>query len=106
MTTYWHTGAHECSAEEVVAFIAWASTQAKLERDVKMFMEPPFETFYDCAESGRGHESIICGAMLIDTGHGEPDPRPVDQRPTVWWRENCRVRDDWWKRYEAREVKP
>ena len=32
MTTYWHTGAHECSAEEFVAFIAWASTQAKLER--------------------------------------------------------------------------
>lgn len=99
----WHEGAHECDEATYRAFVAWAATQTKLERHVVDVVEPPFEGFRDLAVPLPAGEvpHFVCGAQLASEwpSRGIVDPRPIDQRLTSWWRQDCKVRKDWWQRY-------
>ena len=90
----------EVSRDDFAAFLRWAGDhfpQRKLERSVTMICEPPAEHFYDLdLPKSLGHEAIAASSSLSSIWPGivDEDPRPVDQRPTSWWREHCRIRQD------------
>ena len=92
---------------EYSEFVGWASQQTTLHRGVVTMVDPPFEQFADVSarddKYGYAEQDIICEAMLMTEYPqvGILDPRPVDQRSPLWWRERCSIRQDWFEKWQA-----
>ncbi len=76
-------------------FLIWAQG---LERDVCMISDPPIENFNDFSDGDVWPESVVATSILQDDRSG-PDPRPLTQRSTMWWREKTKIRADWLARF-------
>ena len=83
----------DVSVEDYLVFVR--GYRPKLLRDVTHICEPPQERFCDDSGDEVWPEFVVADCKLVDDGYGDVDPRPKNARPTPWWREGCRIREDW-----------
>ena len=90
----------DITREEYERFIR-SPLAADLERNVTRICEPPLENFNDFTGAKVWPQSMVAKARLesIFPGVVDKDPRPADERPTSWWREDCCIRHEWLARF-------